>query len=749
MVAVAQANLNITDNNNLTIGTFAITVLPSRENDSPIFDYRDDIAYSENLEKLQLVESGEYRYQITIRSNLSVEMISVDKSEIVTPDDETGLSGRIRTGLYVGGISLGILTNGTKLGSVKFEVISRKLNYLSHYRWMLKDISSLMTEIIMRHFAPSFQRFSPDFTREATSIYQRFAFLHSLITDTSFEVAISQIISSPFKTWVTEDATRISTRGIRGRSNLVRSFTKPGARLPYNDPSLPHVRSIPLQLQSSESTEILDNAENRFIKFVLEHWRNTAYEVQRVLQTARRTYSTERGIRETEEVISVLTQILNRGLFRIIGAVTGIPASSTVLQQRAGYREIYRMYIQSEVASHITWDGGDEIYSAGKKDVAALYEIWVFLKIAELTAVICNKQAINVENLIHPEPQGFDIRLQRGRKLILSGEIERLGRHIKVELFYNKTFSALSQSISDGSWSRNMRPDYSLCFSLLPTIGSQPDSVWIHFDAKYRVDNPKDIFGDDVETETNYKRDDLLTMHAYRDAVRRSEGAYVIYPGTENQLFRRFHEILPSIGAFPLMPTENSSLDTSSGLLDFINSIVDNLASQSTVHERGRFWNRLIYEDAHATELQDMYATSILEYPPDDIDVLLVKFNDPELYKWCQQASLLVVPMGENGQFRRDIAKADLVLLYFEDQAAKLYGMDKNFRLLRSRTLVNLGYPVVVSSDHIAFGINISELVYLSALTDSVAYRAHIQLSTPSHEGLVISEPIRFSQLLL
>ena len=41
----------------------------------------------------------------------------------------------------------------------------------------------------------------------------------------------------------------------------------------------------------------------------------------------------------------------------------------------------------------------------------------------------------------------------------------------------------------------------------------------------------------------NYKRADLLKMHAYRDAIRRSAGAYVLYPGSEKEHspFRWFH----------------------------------------------------------------------------------------------------------------------------------------------------------------------------------------------------------------
>ena len=128
-------------------------------------------------------------------------------------------------------------------------------------------------------------------------------------------------------------------------------------------------------------------------------------------------------------------------------------------------------------------------------------------------------------------------------------------------------------------------------FSVLIRENSKPEhSVWLHFDAKYKVDTITELFGPGLEkgADTNkpkpaapsisYKREDLLKMHAYKDAVRRSTGAFVLYPGTEKTLFKQFKEIVPGIGAFDLRPTENGP-EGAAEIEQFLRDVLDVFAS--------------------------------------------------------------------------------------------------------------------------------------------------------------------------
>ena len=57
------------------------------------------------------------------------------------------------------------------------------------------------------------------------------------------------------------------------------------------------------------------------------------------------------------------------------------------------------------------------------------------------------------------------------------------------------------------------------------------------------------------EVTNTYKNADLLKMHTYNDAIRRTIGSYVLYPGESNlsdeneSIFSLYDEILPGVGA--------------------------------------------------------------------------------------------------------------------------------------------------------------------------------------------------------
>src|SRR5699024_10484719 len=115
--------------------------------------------------------------------------------------------------------------------------------------------------------------------------------------------------------------------------------------------------------------------------------------------------------------------------------------------------------------------------------------------------------------------------------------------------------------------------------------------VHIHFDAKYKIANFTSLLDQKSETELDeekkenqkgiYNNADLMKMHAYKDAIRRTGDDYVLYPADISIERKGFHEIIPGLGAFPVRPskTEDGITELKSFILEVVNHFL-NRASQ-------------------------------------------------------------------------------------------------------------------------------------------------------------------------
>ena len=149
-----------------------------------------------------------------------------------------GRTGRVRTGSYTGWLPVTIFGDDNTAGNISLEVRSRKLNYLNEYQWMMGELAEELAEVVMYYFAATEQRFSIDDTRDAVTLYQRFAFLRSLIANDGFKAAMSEIIKRPHVSWeeIHEDVR--PGQGMKGTSTLVRQIAKPGQRSPWPEDQL-------------------------------------------------------------------------------------------------------------------------------------------------------------------------------------------------------------------------------------------------------------------------------------------------------------------------------------------------------------------------------------------------------------------------------------------------------------------------------------------------------------------------------
>lgn len=579
---------------------------------------------------MQLLEGAEYRYELEVES--AARSFSSDRPEILQRDTETGETGRIRTGLYTGSMPLRILQNNDLLGTVYLEIRSRKLDYRNDYRWMLRDLAESFAEILMQKFAVSDLNFSPDASRDPSTAYQQFAFLSSFISSESFKTSLSQILSRPFIRWDTKQNLVAPGRGIKSSSQFARQIGRVGPLTTWHRAP----GSLPEKISQSQTEAEIDNIENRFIKYVIQQWHSLVLGIHEILDTQTDSPQKRRGKRECSFVIDELDAVLNEDFFKEVGPLTATPLNNQVLQRRVGYRDIYRAFLEFEVASQLSWEGGEDLYKAGQRDVATLYEYWVFIRLAEILSEVIDVP-FDFEKLLQPSSDKLNIGLKQGSELVLSGNSLRFGRSISVDFWFNKSFSV--RSSGDSTWSRPMRPDFSL--RLRPEGYGNSDETWVHFDAKYRLDAVSEAFGEAIDQDdSNSKlesrplREDLLKMHAYRDAIRRSSGAYVLYPGNASEQCFEFHELLPGLGAFGFRPSESGESPGRSSIMNFMNDVLDHISDQLTQHERGRYWIRESYRANELVAPVLKPLIKILEKPPADTNVLIGYVKNAAQKSW-------------------------------------------------------------------------------------------------------------------
>lgn len=655
MHAVSEAVALLRDPTGNITAKLHIAVLPRRSSiPFPTLWSVDSCGTTTNgsVETVELLEGMEYRYTW---ENLSQSgcPLTADPEEVFQPDTTDGISGRLRPGLATGTVRVVLRTDVGTLGQMELEVRSRKLSYLSEYRWMLRDIAERMTELVMDRFAVSDASFELDETRDAVTLYQRFTFLRALFESENFQRALHEIIRRPHIAWDTTSESVRAGAGIRADSHILRQFAKGGSRSAWPDGSL---KSVPSHFNRAQTEATHDTTPNRFVKFALEHWVRILGDIDRGLSKTQATPATTRGRREISAVKSQLEEVLHCDMFVDIGRLTRFPADDQVLQKREGYRDLFKAYVETEFAARLSWQSSPDVYGAGQRDVATLYEYWAFIQLSQVVAEAVG-HTFDLSPLVHTRSDGLTVGIRTGIETVLTGEVNRLDRRMRIDLCFNRTYRRSAASVS--SWTRPMRPDYSLLISPASGEPSPFEPIALHFDAKYRVDFVREIFGADSEgdnaatSESSTRlerggalRDDLLKMHAYRDAIHRTAGAYVLYPGGddegERQQYSEYHELLPGLGAFVLRPTDTGIATGTSALRLFISDVLDHVAMRLTKHERSRYWLTETYD---RSSLWRSPQTRTL--PPPDASVLLGFVKNHDHWNWIRERKSYNVRAGD------------------------------------------------------------------------------------------------------
>ncbi len=716
----------------------------------PLVRWPDAEAQTRGEEPVQLRERCRYAYRLEPLAGAPADLVlleqrGISRSPAAAPGVDQGL---IEPGDQCGVLPLVVVRAGdaTPVARGAVEVRSVKLDYREHYRGMLQDVAARCAGLLLDSRAPTHLRLAPDWHTSRAVLEQQLEFLRHTLESSAFRGAVDQILRSPHRRLEEEVEQREINRAFKCGKELARQIARAGDRVgvPPSHPlrqAQPSLNSLPTRVSVTVRNDFLDTPENRFAKMVLVEFRGFLAEIGVLLgRDVGETTKLEnvRLLREVARLRGTLDRLLGRGFLPDVSQPEILPLGSPVLQQKAGYRELLHLWLQFHVGAQLAWEGGQDVWQGGARNVAILYEHWLFFQLESLfrEKFACEQPLHSV--LIEIDAGLPRLKLQRGVELRtpLGGVwSQTAGRRLAAEFHFNRKFRHSDDHKRGGSWTRGVQPDYTL--SIWPAEFSRERAeeidaiVHLHFDAKYRVDGLRLLFGDDADDEpihdrtespqqrpTAAKYSDLLKMHAYRDAIRRTAGAYVLYPGRAGddqrfEEFEGFHEVLPGLGAFAIRPRRDGTADGMDNLRTFLDDVVEHLANRTTARERVTFHVGEAYTLREAPvpygpvvlPERDTYLTNDRALPPAEHHVVVAWYETEEQLAWTRTTGIANVRLGKRRgtwHIPPEVASARHLLLRTHDEVVvpglwrlKMPG----YKVFTAADLVRTGYPGAASGE--------------------------------------------------
>jgi Domain of unknown function (DUF2357)/PD-(D/E)XK nuclease superfamily len=352
---------------------------------------------------------------------------------------------------------------------VELEVRTRKIDPATGWRALLDALAEADLALATRDLSPFEGAWSDD-TRAPRSAFETFVLLRAIVEGPTLAHALRDIARDP-------------VTGITSASRVV-----PAHRASRALPEELAARALTLDASTGSALErapshTLDVGENRFVLFALEGMARLAHD----LATGARPLvaSARLAASALSDHLQRSRRVLSAGPLAGVGALsTSAPLASSQLQRRRGYRELLAAWTRlADSPGPLRLDASSE--AVGLVDAPRLYERWCALEVARALDLDADDAA----------------RLAAGGATIAA-------------TLDGRALSVASQSPAGArSYALAFRPD------LTVTAGARR----LHFDAKYQLDDEGE--GDDTP------RAAVAKMHAYRDAIEGTWGAYALYPG--------------------------------------------------------------------------------------------------------------------------------------------------------------------------------------------------------------------------
>lgn len=541
----------------------------------PLLSYDVD---AEIFQKIQLRDNTEYEFAIELPLTADAFLAACEDNPIFPfsnagiknivkfngPDSCAELQGgRYRiTGRFnfensAGTAYLDIeVEQGTSL-SVPVEVLTQKLDYYEEFQQLLHQISEYSASLLIRFDNATETAFGVSADNEISPMAELMAF-RRLFRNGRLTNYVREIINNPsskISSVIAKESAAFATNpdwATLAQSAIDYDFTRGGV---LQDSFSGHT---PLTLPERRIKTSFDTKDNRFVKTSLILLRER---LQHLKKRMPKKYEASHNTMNkwSEE----LDAILFHPFWQEIGTSEEFP-NSMVMANRKGYREFMMIYLAFGLSLKLESENTLLAVGGDIKPVFQLYEMWCYLMMHDLLCRLTDSTGDPELSFMNRDRAFMKDLISKNDKPI-KFLYSHNDKQVILHLYYNKDFNLLDDKSTQwaDSYSGVFNPDVSISMEMSGIVH------WLHFDAKYRLDFSKwkeELSGNPVAL--SFKREDIHKMHTYRDAVLGTRGSYVLYPGSEriNELYVRNPDktyrdsnLMPSVGAFPLKPTETDA----------------------------------------------------------------------------------------------------------------------------------------------------------------------------------------------
>ena len=483
---------------------------------------------------IKLKENKEYSITYESSDDITniIENISYNQSFARIKRRDNLINFDFNSKNYIGILNTEIFNIDNKL----IEIVSEKIDHEYSYNIMISDINECFTELLSRSGSiyESSRNFTNILNERETNYYSRYIYIKNILNKYNAIMWVAYLEKhANSKLECQKEEKFIAEVDDIEIDDFISSLN-------YDNIFKMNEKMYLKMINKTFYEEVKDTNENRFVKFFIEY---IDMELLKIYENV--TGELKEDVNNTRLAIQ---NVKKSSFFNNIGNLTQIPYNSQILQKKYPYNNFFRAFNNLRLISMIENNLTENTFLVGQKDMPNLYEYWCFIKIFRVLLEKYNFDKNN-HDWIRFDESTLNVNIIRGCCSIFG-----INENTYLKLYYNKNYNNVEKENETKSYSQIYKPDISVEIY----INNQITDI-IHFDAKYKV--PDD--------NKNFKEDDLSKMHAYKDAILLTSGAFLLTLGKESEFFNKENE-LASVGTISFIPGYEKMNDIEKRINEFI-----------------------------------------------------------------------------------------------------------------------------------------------------------------------------------